>query len=170
LETGATISVNQFDSILTYQVHFRNIPKGNSFKLVGTIDHNIVYRATVRNADSIFVHSFSTKEMPRGLLRLSLFDNEYRAISERICFLFPTKHSGKLVDSVQMNFDPRSLNLFTVKTDSTEASVTVVRDFGFDDPDAGSNLETAFWLAGLQSVQIKNASKYFDGTEKGSGH
>ncbi len=164
--TGVCLSVKQTDTVLQYMVQFQNIRGGEAYKLVGTVDNNIVYKATVRHNSPVFIHSFPTKDMQKGVLRLTLFDNDYHVVAERLCFLHPGIANRVLLDSVQTDHAVRAANTFTVKTDSGGTYYAIVMDEDTRDPYTEDNLLSSFWLTTDVARNIKNARSYFAGTDK----
>jgi hypothetical protein len=163
--TGVSLLAKQMDTVLQYGVRFRNIPADAAYKLVATVDNVIVYKATIQNNNSVFIHAFSTKNMLKGILRLTLFDNNYNAVAERICFLQPPVSTDVLLDSLALDKTKRAPNEFNVKLDSGQMYFALVLDESTKTPYAQDNLLSAFWLNTGITSNINNAASYFAGTE-----
>jgi hypothetical protein len=162
---GVNLMIKQTDTALQYAVRFRNVPADATYKLVGTVDNNIVYKAGIKNNNSAFVHSFSTKDMLKGVLRLTLFDDNYNAVAERLCFIQPTVTNDVLTDSVNFNKTKRAPNGFNVKLDSGQMYFALVLDEETPTPYLQDNLLSAFWLTPGITGNINNAASYIAGTD-----
>ncbi len=165
LSSGVNLSVNQQDSILEYKVDFNNMSSHETYKLVGTIDNNIVYRATIKNNDSTFIHSFSTAQMLKGVLRLTVFDNSYNVATERLCFLYPETKTKPIIDSLLLNNKPKAVNEFSLNVDSGKAYCAMVLDETANNPFVRNNIISSVWLSSDFSNNIQDAENYFSSTE-----
>jgi hypothetical protein len=143
---GVNLSLKQMDSVLEYKVDFLNIPKGETYKLVGTIDNNIIYKAKVKNDGETLVHSLNTTQLPKGVLRLTLFDKDYQVASERLCFLYPDPPTKIIVDSMVINHQPRANNELTIRVDSGKTVCAMVFDANSTNAFTKNNLLTKVWL------------------------
>lgn len=146
LKTGINLSVQQRDSLLEYKVDFLNIPTGESYKLVGTIDNNIIYKAKVKNDGESLVHSFKTSQLPKGVLRLTLFNKDYQVVSERLCFLYPELLPKIIIDSMVINHQPRASNELHIRIDSGKTVCAMVFDASSTNAFTQNNLLTNVWL------------------------
>lgn len=163
--SGINLSVNQKDSMLEYKVNFLNIPEQETFKLVGTIDNNIVYKAKVKNDDSLLVHSFKTSQLPKGVLRLTLFNKDYQVVSERLCFLYPELQPKLIIDSVTINNKPRAINELSITIDSGKTVCAMVFDASSNNSFSKNNLLANVWLTTDFSKKIHDEEQYFNKKE-----
>jgi len=122
-KTGIAFSVSLKDSILNYCLAFNNIPIGNRFKIVGLIDNNLVYKANIISDTKEINHSFKTDKIGKGLLRLTVFDNNYHVVAERLCFISPTSNPFHILDSFKVQNVKRSLNNIKLNLDSGGYSI-----------------------------------------------
>ncbi len=165
LSIGVNLNVNQNDSLLEYQVDFLNIPAQETYKLVGTIDNNIVYKAKIKNEGSTVVHSFATTQMPKGVLRLTLFDKDYQVASERLCFLYPDLQPKVIIDSLVINNKPRANNELSVTIDSGKTVCAMVFDANSNNSFTKNNLLSRVWLTADFNNKIQDAENYFSNKE-----
>lgn len=165
LSTGVNLSVNQKDSLLEYHVDFLNIHSLETYKLVGTIDNNIVYKAKIKNEGSTVVHSFATTQMPKGVLRLTLFDKDYQVASERLCFLYPHIQPKVIIDSLVINNKPRANNELSIWIDSGKTVCAIVFDANATNAFSKNNLLSKVWLTGDFTNKIQDAENYFNNRE-----
>jgi len=158
---GVGLSVEQTDTTLGFRIDVaENVVKEN-FKLVGTIDNDIVYRYNVKYIDTVLTHWFSTKEMPKGVLRLTLFNSEYVVVAERLCFLFNQKTIMPTFDSVKINTSARAINEFSIVADSSIRYVVFVQDAIEQNNLIENGLLSACWLTQDFKTKIHGAEKYF---------
>lgn len=162
--TGVSLVVKQQDTALQFAVRFRNVPANATYKLVGTVDNTIVYRASIPNNNSAFVHAFSTKNMLKGILRLTLFDDNYNPVAERLCFIQPEAGASILPDGLTFAKTKRAENTFDVKLDSGQQYFALVLDDDTPTPYAQDNLLSAFWLTTGITGNIGHAAGYLAGT------
>lgn len=159
--SGVNLSLNRNDSVLEYKIDFLNIPQQETFQLVGTIDNTIVYKARIKNEGSSIKHSFVSSQMPKGVLRLTLFDKMYQVVSERLCFLSPFSQHSSMVDSIKVNHQPRRNNEIILKIDSGSTVSAMVFDETAANPFAKNNLLSSIWLNADFKNQIHYAENYF---------
>ena len=158
---GVGLSVEQTDTTLGFRIDVaENVVKEN-FKLVGTIDNDIVYRYNVKNIDTVLTHRFSTKEMPKGVLRLTLFNSEYVIVAERLCFLFDQKTIMPTFDSVKINTSARAINEFSIVADSSKRYIVFVQDAAEQNNLIENGILSACWLTQDFKTKIPGAEKYF---------
>jgi hypothetical protein len=164
---GVHLRVIQKDSTLEYKVDFTNLPSQETYKLVGTIDNNLVYKATVKNEGASVVHSFSTTQMLKGVLRLTLFDKDYKVVSERLCFLYPDLEPKINIDSLALNNAPRAMNSLRISVDSGKTFCAMVIDANAANPFEKNNLLSKVWLTADFTNKIQDAEHYFRDKESG---
>jgi len=158
---GVGLSVEQTDTTLGFRIDVAENAVKENFKLVGTIDNDIVYRYNVKNIDTVLTHWFSTKEMPKGVLRLTLFNSEYVVVAERLCFLFNQKTIMPTFDSVQINTSARAINEFSIVADSSKRYVVFVQDAAEQNNLIENGILSACWLTQDFKTKIHGAEKYF---------
>jgi hypothetical protein len=158
---GVGLSVEQTDTTLGFRIDFAENAINQKYKLVGTIDNDIVYRYNVKNIDTVLTHRFSTKEMPKGVLRLTLFDSAYAIVAERLCFLFNQNSTRPIFDSVKINALPRALNEFSIVADSSKRYLFFVQEATEQNNLIENGLLSACWLTQDFKTKIHGAEKYF---------
>ena len=163
--SGISLHVSQSDSILTYSGIFSNIPKGNSYKLKGTINNILVYKAIIKNNDGSFKRSFSTSALPKGIFKLSLFDAADQIVAERLCFLSPKIETDISIDSILINTNARGLNSFQVAADSGRNYFISVFDELTPSPFASNNFISTVWLTNELNRKVEEAPSLFSGNK-----
>ncbi len=163
---GISFSIKQEDTILEYKIHFSNVPLGETYKIIGTVDNNIVYKATLRNIDSLFIHSFSTGQMTKGVLQLTLFDNAYHVVAERLCFLHPDNSRLPVItDSLVISDKPRAVNEFGIRIDTGKNYAIMVFDEKAENPISHNNILSSFWFSSDFPGTIADPEMYFMNTD-----
>lgn len=163
--TGISFHVIQSDSILTYSGIFSNIPKGSSYKLKGTINNNLVYKAIIKNNEGFFSRSFSTASLPRGIFRLSLFDISDQLVAERLCFLSPVIENEILIDSILINSNAKGMNSFQSSSDSGRKYFLSIYDEQNPNPFFRNDLMSSIWLTHPLSRKVHDAASLFMGNK-----
>ena len=163
--SGISLHVSQSDSILTYSGIFSNIPKGNSYKLKGTINNILVYKAIIKNNDGSFKRSFSTSALPKGIFKLSLFDAADQIVAERLCFLSPKIETDISIDSILINTNARGLNSFQVAADSGRNYFVSVFDELTPSPFTSNNFISTVWLTNELNRKVEEAPSLFSGNK-----
>jgi hypothetical protein len=163
---GVSLHVSQSDNVLTYSGMFSNIPKGTSYKLKGTINNTLVYKAIIKNNDGIFKRSFSTEALPKGIFRLSLFDVDDQMVAERLCFLYPKLETDILIDSTIIDTHARGLNRFQSSADSGRSYFISVFDENNSSTFSKNNFISSIWLTNDFSKNVEDASSLFSGNKQ----
>jgi hypothetical protein len=166
LASGISLHVSQSDSVLTYSGLFSNIPKGNSYKLKGTINNTLVYKAIIKNIDGSFKRSFSTSALPKGIFRLSLFDAADHIVAERLCFLYPKLETDILIDSTIIDTHARGLNSFQSSADSGRSYFISVFDENNSSSFSKNNFISSIWLTNDFSKNVEDAASLFSGNKQ----
>lgn len=161
--SGISLHVSQSDSILTYSGLFTNIPTGNTYKLKGTINNTLVYKANIENIDGSFKRIISTSALPRGIFRLSLFDTDDQMVAERQCFLSPKIETNFSIDSSLINNHARGLNSFQASADSGYNYFITVFDENATSPFTNNSFISSVWLTNELNRKVEDAASLFSG-------
>ena len=164
--SGAHLEVYNFYDSIQYIARFKNIPgSGKGYKLIGTMNNQLVYVATIRRSDSVLSRFIPATDLDNGILRLTLFDINDNAVAERLCFVKPTSLTIKtpVISDKKLNSFARGLNTFLFRSDTIENPFSVmVLDAGAKDPVEDDNFLSALWLTGDLSNPIERPAQYFD--------
>jgi hypothetical protein len=163
--SGAHLEVYNFNDSIQYIIRFKNIPgSGKGYKLIGTINDEIVYEAMIRRSDSALSRFIPAANLYNGILRITLFDEEDHAVAERLCFVKPTTLTIKtpVFTDKKLNGAPRSFNVLQFQSDTVENPLSVVvLDADTKDPLEDENFLSALWLNGDLSKPIEKSAQYF---------
>ncbi len=162
VQSGVVLNVLQNDTSIDYLISSVRQPDVRSFRLVGTIDNIIVYKASIKMSGDVFSRSVSTKEFPAGVLRLSLFDDAYNLQAERLCFVYPKAPGTPNVRTIKKNLRARGENEVSIEADSS----AILFVTAFDDEDGRvtslPDIVSSFWLTSDFVREIKDAGQYFN--------
>lgn len=165
LSKGVNMQTNLQNNTLEYMLDFSNVPLNETYRLVGTINNDIVYKASFKNKDSFIVHSFPTSEMPRGILRLTLFNDGYHPLTERLVFLPPAITKSPPLELSTLNAAPGGFNKLKMRIDSGNSFNLIITDAAIQNVFEKENLVSAFWLTSIFD-DIQNGSAYFSNESK----
>lgn len=162
---------NLFDSIV-YRIIFKNTSSAG-WRLVGTMNNEIVYEAIIKGAVPILRKSIPVSNSTNGILRLSLFDAQDNLIAERLCFVKPTALEIKTPALATIKFDAsaRGLNKLEFLSDTTENPYSiVVTDASLNDPMEQENFPGALWFSSDIASPVENPGQYFAHPDAGKAN
>ena len=166
ISTGLHLEIHNLNDSIQYTIRFKGLPGlGKGYKLIGSMNNEILYEAFIRKSDSILTRFISTAEFNNGILRLSLFDPDDNVVAERLCFVKPTAPSVKTPDFTEqgLNSSARSLNSLQFRSDTIENPFSIlVMDPVAKDPSEEENFLTALWLNEDLSKPIQKPAQYFE--------
>lgn len=162
--SGVSLKVNSTPETIFYSLQFKNQPQaGKVYKIIGTINSNLVYKASINKPVPEIASSIPADKLINGVLQLTVFDETDKVVAQRLCFVqaqqlrlehpsFPPLYLSKL---------PRGLNAFDIKADTNYLSYTVLVQDGY----VPNNLEkenmlSTLWLTGDFTNEIYEPAKY----------
>lgn len=157
IEKGAVINITQVDTLLNIAINFKNYAEGSSFKLIGLINNDLIYKLNFKKKDSMFLKTISTTNLSRGALHFTLFDEDENVLSERLSFLQPNSNLNVSLDSIITNAKPRGYNKFNLSLDSGYFYNLMVCN---ENNTADKNYLGYVWLNSDFKHYIQNASQY----------
>ncbi|MGV3530005.1 MAG: hypothetical protein ACO1OO_13975 [Flavisolibacter sp.] len=107
---------------IKYMVHFGSENQsGAGYKILGTIHDKPVFRADVKNSAGSIVNSIKTKDLPNGVLMITVFDEKENAVAQRLTFINPTKitTAEPLISTDTLDFAWKARNSWQIEPDST---------------------------------------------------
>ena len=109
---------------LYYTIVFNGVPsKGVGYKLLGSIQDQVVFLANVQKSDGQVNGSIAIDSFPPGVLRISLFDEREIPVAERLLFLHQqniTKTDPELITDT-FSLEPREYNTWRFAIDTLHA-------------------------------------------------
>lgn len=137
--------------------------------IVGYMSQRLIYMATVNLANKINASGvFPTKDLPSGILQITVFDSSYKPVAERVAFV--NNHDYEFDADVFMatkNTAPRSLNqIEIVVSDTVPANLSLaVTDADLNESNTyDDNIVSHLLLTGDLRGQIANPYYYFFST------
>ncbi|MES2372057.1 MAG: hypothetical protein V4557_05720 [Bacteroidota bacterium] len=173
--TGVVLSVNT--DLINPRFSIERSTTGNTGFTSGTIvaqmNQRIVFRAGVDlSANTKIKSSIPVKDLPTGILQVTLFDAMHKPLAERILFVNNDNYRMKVnlyTDTV--NFTKRGKNVFELDVpDSIKTSMSVVVTDAGMQPDSTNNIISQLLLSGEVKGYVHNPAYYFlpflDSTEE----
>lgn len=108
--------------------------------------------------------ALSKKNLPSGILQVTLFDTSGNPLAERIAFIENYKLNKPTISSITKNLQPKALNEFLVTVDSTQnanASVLVSAYNAKATNEFQNNIASQFLLTSDIKGYVHNAGYYF---------
>jgi hypothetical protein len=166
VSSGTHLETYNFYDSIQYIIRFKNVPGfGKGYRLVGTMNDQLVYEAMIRTSGPSVSRFIPTANLYNGVLRLSLFDADDNVVAERLCFVKPTSFAIKtpVFTEKKLNSSPRSFNELQFQSDTIANPLSVmVLDAGAQDPIEDDNFLSALWLGGDLSKPIEKPGQYFN--------
>lgn len=160
--SGLNLHVESTDTAVQYSITSKNIAEDQSYKIIGTINNQMVYRADIKKMTGK-TFSIPADKLINGILQLTIFDANENVVAQRLSFVQPNVlNIKKPVLTNAINTSNRSKNSVTIanNTHYNAYSVLVI-----DANDSGSEEEnsllSSLWLTGDFSSHIFKPVQYF---------
>ena len=134
--------------------------------LIGTMNQHEVFKLTKDISSGSIKGSIPTIDLPSGILVITVFDNSWNPLAERITYI----NNSEYLFNAEMNVEHWGLNkrakdeVSITVPDSLAASFSVaVTDIGID-ADSSDNIISRLLLTGDLKGQVYNPSYYFSNT------
>jgi hypothetical protein len=166
--TGVLFKVNTKEEELKYEV-FQ--PSDNLFKaayLVGQMQHKVALQQPLKDITGSLSGIIPTKELPSGVMQLTLFNKDHQPLAERLVFIDNKEYKlAATVSTDTLNFSDRGQNEFAI-----QLSELVNGSFSLAVTDADmeltsyreSHILSSFLLAADIDGYVYNAAWYFNTT------
>jgi hypothetical protein len=119
-ENGLALRVTHQGNLISYELSMKDPVKTlNHYRIIATINDQLVYSAFINKKDLQAKNTLDVTTLPAGVIRLTVFDEEDKAVAERLCFIKPKLEviEPRLVfDS--LSFQSRGLNQWQLEMDS----------------------------------------------------
>nr|WP_314499449.1 TonB-dependent receptor plug domain-containing protein [uncultured Chryseobacterium sp.] len=160
--SGLNLQVQSTNHAVKYSVQSKNISSGQSYKVLGTINNQMVYKAEMKQL-SDKVMSISTDKLINGILQLTVFDAQENIIAQRLCFVDPDiLNIKKPVLTADLNTAARAKNSFTIGKDQHyDVYSIVVTDPESNSSEEDNSLLSSLWLTGDLTSDIVKPAQYF---------
>ncbi|MFN8251017.1 MAG: hypothetical protein U0V75_03980 [Ferruginibacter sp.] len=165
---GVSFKMVQQKNRLVYNV-VSHLPS-DSLHILAYLYQTVVYAADIPAGNgSRYTGKFLTDSLPDGVLQLTVFDQQWQPVAERVCFINNHHHEFNAgLGLLQINTGKRTQNeLEIIVADSIPASLSLsVTDAGFDNTPAGENIYSSILLKGDIRGYIHKPAYYFDTMQK----
>ncbi|MFZ4929431.1 hypothetical protein [Chryseobacterium sp. Mn2064] len=136
------------------------------YKIVGTINNHLAYRANIKQLTGEISSLIPTKisNGANAILQLAIFDENDNLVAQRLCFIKPGDLKIEKADIVAQSLKPtpRSFNSIDLSPESYFKNYTVLvnEDDGSNTPEE-ENLLSGLWLTGDFTDRIDRPAQYF---------
>ncbi|RMZ58412.1 hypothetical protein D1632_12380 [Chryseobacterium nematophagum] len=163
--SGIHLEVVSKAEAITFTLKSKNIQEAQSYKILGTINNQLVYKARISSSDQNY--SIPTEKLVNGILQLTVFDEKENVIAQRLCFVQPEllKINKPSLQSLSFNESSRSSNSFTIKGTEESSYTVLVLDGKSESSEDENSLLSSIWLTGDIHSEIYSPAQYF---KKGS--
>lgn len=161
--SGFNLHVESTDTAVKYSISSKNIAEDQSYKIIGTINNQMVYRAEIKKMSGK-TFSIPADKLINGILQFTIFDENENVVAQRLCFVQPNVlNIKKPVLTTTLNTTERSKNSITIgnNTNYNDYSALVIDANDSSSEDENSIL-SSLWLTGDFSSQIFKPAQYFD--------
>ncbi|WP_210151036.1 hypothetical protein [Chryseobacterium scophthalmum] len=164
VSSGVNLQVQSQSDAIKFVLKGKNIDQNAKYKIIGTINNQLVYKANVSNI-SDRVYSVPTNQLVNGILNFTVFDESENIVAQRLCFVQPQslKLKQPSLKGTSFSLKPRDSNSFNIGNDSSMSTYFVsVTDNESENPENENSLLSTIWLTGDLSSKIYNPAQYFN--------
>lgn len=163
VSSGVNLQVQSQSDAIKFVLKGKNIDQNSKYKIIGTINNQLVYKAIVSNI-SDRVYSVPTSQLVNGILNLTIFDESENIVAQRLCFVQPQslKLKQPSLKDISLSSESRAKNSFNI-TNNTSISKYIVSilDNESENPEDENSLLSTLWLTGDLSSKIYYPAQYF---------
>lgn len=164
--SGVNLEVSSSKDGIKYSLKGVNLTQQlQNYKIVGTINNHLAYKANISNltneASSIIPTKISNGN--NGVLQLAVFDDQENLVAQRLCFIKPNNLKIEKAEIIGQNLKqtPRSFNSIDLSPESVFKNYTVlVSDDNSSNPEE-ENILSSLWLTGDFTTKIDAPAQYF---------
>lgn len=166
-ETGVVLQTESNKDGIKYTLKGSNLTNGlQNYKVVGTINNQLAYRANVKQASNEIssIIPANVNEGNNGILQLVVFDDKDQIVAQRLSFIKPNELNinKPTLSNVALNTTSRAQNSFEITPTPGFYNYTVlVKDASTATKKDNENLLSALWLTGDLSSKIYAPAQYF---------
>lgn len=167
VNNGVSLQVSSSKDGIKYSLKGINLKQQlQNYKIVGTINNHLAYRANINQlineASSLIPTKISNGA--NGILQLAIFDEQDNLVAQRLCFIKPNNLKIEKADIISKNLKttPRSFNSIDLSPESYFKNYTVLvsENDGNNTPEE-ENLLSSLWLTGDFTSKIDSPAQYF---------
>ncbi|WP_419494904.1 hypothetical protein [Chryseobacterium bernardetii] len=166
-DSGLYIEVNSSKEGIKYNIKGVNLKQQlQNYKIVGTINNHLAYKATIKQLNNEASSLIPTKVSngANGVFQLAIFDDQDNLVAQRLCFIKPNdlKIAKAEIIGQSIKQTPRSFNSIDLSPESYFKNYTVLvsEDDGTQKPEE-DNILSGLWLTGDFTTKIDSPAQYF---------
>ncbi|MDM1555998.1 MULTISPECIES: hypothetical protein [Chryseobacterium] len=166
-DSGLHLEVNSAKEGIKYTLKGVNLKQQlQNYKIVGTINNHLAYRANIKQLTNEVSSLIPTKisNGANGVLQLAIFDDQDNLVAQRLCFIKPNDLKLEKADIIGQSIKqtPRSFNSIDLSPESyfKKYTVLVSEDDGSNKPEE-ENILSSLWLTGDFTTRIDSPAQYF---------
>jgi len=165
--SGLSVEISSSKDGIKYNLKGVNLKQQlQNYKIVGTINNHLAYRANINQlineASSLIPTKISNGA--NGILQLAIFDEQDNLVAKRLCFIKPNNLKIEKAEIIAQNLKqtPRSFNSIDLSPESYFKNYTVLvsEDDGSNDLEE-ENILSGLWLTGDFTTKIDTPAQYF---------
>ncbi|MCD9855954.1 hypothetical protein LUD75_14605 [Epilithonimonas sp. JDS] len=166
MDRGVNLKITAVKSGLEYTINAVNLEKNlQNFSIVGTINNQLAYKAKITSTNSQVSSVIPLKEIDqKGILQISIFNATDNLVAQRLCFLNHSKlnENTNIIENSNFNNEPRTLNIFDIKENSSVSNYTVlIKDVSDSNSSSQEDIVSSLFLTEDFKNPIKNPAQYF---------
>ena len=166
---GVNLKVESEKYGIRYSITATNMDKNmQNYSIIGTINNQLAYKATIKSADNKVSSLIPTKEIEQnGIMQISIFDERDNVLAQRLCYLDHNNFNQNniVLENLNFNNNPRDLNSFEIKQNSNDSNYTLlIKDATDTDILAKDNFVSSLFLSEDFRSPIYNPAQYFSPT------
>lgn len=168
---GATIQIQNTSPSRIFIIANRgeiNKEKYNKLYVVAQVNGNPVYKAVLNFSQDESAGSILKKNLPAGIMQITLFDSTGNPLAERLAFIDNHKIITPAVSLETLSTNKRGQNIYSFKLDSVlqpNVSVSVVSSAINPGSYTKENIASSFLLSSDIKGYIHNPGYYFAGKD-----
>jgi hypothetical protein len=164
--SGLSLEVSSSKDGIKYSLKGVNLKQQlQNYKIVGTINNHLAYRANINQlineASSLIPTKISNGA--NGILQLAIFDEQDNLVAKRLCFIKPNNLKVEKAEIIAQNLKqtPRSFNSIDLSPESYFKNYTVLVSEDNGDNLEEENILSSLWLTGDFTTKIDTPAQYF---------
>ncbi|MCI3935851.1 hypothetical protein MQX03_01470 [Chryseobacterium aahli] len=160
--SGVNLHVESTDTAVQYSITSKNIAEDQSYKIIGTINNQMVYRAEIKKMTGK-TFSIPADKLINGILQLTIFDANENVVAQRLSFVQPNVlNIKKPVLTNAINTSNRSKNSVIIANNTHyNAYSALLIDANDSSSEEENSLLSSLWLTGDFSSHIFKPAQYF---------
>ncbi|WP_123947318.1 hypothetical protein [Chryseobacterium pennae] len=166
-DNGLHLEINSSKEGIKYALKGVNLKqKLQDYKIVGTINNHLAYKAQIKQSTNEVSSLIPTKisNGANGVLQLAIFDEQDNLVAQRLCFIKPNDLKIEKAEIIGQSIKqtPRSFNSIDLSPESYFKNYTVLvsEDDGSNKPEE-ENILSGLWLTGDFTTRIDSPAQYF---------